>query len=87
MAFFVVDDVFLAKLNNVMHLVSLLVPTGGLEPLLPDSTGSKTSVELWMRQKEGLSNYFSFFLHVLFPKWMHEMNPENLDNVPLGVYG
>lgn len=91
MAFFVVDDVYshtaLAKLNNVMHLVSLLVPTGGLEPLLPDSIGSKTSVELWMRQKEGLSNYFWFFLHVLFPKWTHEMNPENLDNVPLGVYG
>lgn len=47
---FLVDDVYshmaLAKLNNVIHLVSLLVPTGGLQPLLPDSIGSKKSVEL-----------------------------------------
>lgn len=74
-SFFLVDDVYshmaLAKLNNVMHLVSLLVPTGGLEPLLTDSIGSKTSVELRMRKKRGLSIYYCFFLYVLFPKWIH----------------
>lgn len=39
-----------------------------------------------MRQKEALSNSFLFFLYVLFAKWIHEIKPENLDNVPLGVY-